>query len=113
MILEIKRSDFGTPRKRIIRHQDNRVHLSDAVMEACAQLLTYRRRFESEDNRKRLKSVIGMEIYQPRLIVIIGRSFEFKDSLERQTLRADNPEIEVVTYDDIMSIAKKRRVIIE
>lgn len=111
-ILDIKRSDFKAPKKPIIRHQKSRVRFSDAVMEARAQLLTYRRWFENEDNRRKLAPVIGMQVYQPRLIVIIGRSSEFADALERQMLRADNPDIEVATYDDIVAYARKRRIMI-
>ncbi len=54
----------------------------------------------------------GMEIYEPRLAVIIGRSSWFLDEFDRQRLQADNPDIEVVTYDDIADFAKQRRVII-
>ena len=53
-----------------------------------------------------------MQIYEPKLIVLIGRASEFQDELDRQRLSADNPEIEVVTYDDLLKYAKRRRMII-
>ena len=56
---------------------------------------------------------VGMEIYEPKLIVVIGRSTDFEDEFDRQQLSADNPDIEVVTYDDILTYANRRRLIIE
>jgi hypothetical protein len=60
-----------------------------------------------------LKDKVGMEIYNPRLMVVIGRSSEFRDEIERASLRADNPDIEIATYDDILNFAKNRTVFIE
>ena len=109
-ILDIKRTLGG--RKKLIRRQDNRVRFTDAIQESCAQLRTYRRWFEVPDNRQMLGSKVGMEIYNPRLIVIIGRASEFTDEIERATLRADNPDIEIVTYDDIHRHARDRMVVV-
>lgn len=111
-IIDIKRT-LRAPTKRLIRHQDNRVRFADAVQEAYAQLRTYRRWFEVPENRKMLTSKLGMEIYNPRLMVIIGRTSEFRDSVERARLRADNPDVEIVTYDDILRFAQARMVFIE
>ena len=53
-----------------------------------------------------------MEIYEPDLIAIIGRSSEFRDEFDRQQLAADHKDIVVVTYDDILKYAQRRRIII-
>ena len=50
--------------------------------------------------------------YEPRLAVIIGHSSEFLDAVDRQRLRERNPDIEVVTYDDMLAFAKRRRILI-
>ena len=60
----------------------------------------------------KLSGRIGMEIYRPRLMVIIGRASEFSDAFERQKLRDRNPDIEIVTYDDILSFAKDRMILV-
>lgn len=109
-ILELKRA---TLKKKLIRHQDNRRRFADAVMEARAQLLEYQDWFDIPENRMKIKSLVGMEIYRPRLMVIIGRVSEFQDEIERQKLRDRNKDIEIVTYDDILRYAQQRRVIIE
>ena len=82
-------------------------------MEARAQLLTYRRYFEEASNRQKARDILGMEIYHPRLAVIIGRSTEFLSPLQRQMIVSDIADIEVVTYDDILTYAKRRRAFIE
>jgi len=74
--------------------------------------MRYRDWFRDTANRKMLAKLVGMEIYEPDLVVIIGRASEFRDELDRQRLRSDNPDIEVVTYDDIVRYASRRRLII-
>ncbi|OFW08577.1 MAG: hypothetical protein A3H96_12180 [Acidobacteria bacterium RIFCSPLOWO2_02_FULL_67_36] len=54
-----------------------------------------------------------MKIYRPRLMVVVGRSGEFADEIDRQRLRSRHPDIEVVTYDDILRHAQQRMVSIE
>jgi hypothetical protein len=82
-------------------------------MEARSQLLRYRDWFEDRDNRKMLAPLVGMEIYRPKMAVVIGRSSVFNDEVDRQRLSADNPDIEVVTYEDILSFARRRLLFLE
>lgn len=105
--------DLKLPKPKLIRRQDNRERFAAAVQEARAQLLRYRDWFRETANREKLKGKLGMAIYEPHLAVIVGRSSEFLDDFDRQRLRADNPDIEVVTYDDIVNYAERRRIIIQ
>lgn len=107
LVVELK-----LPHPKIIRRQRSRDRLAASVMEARAQLLRYRDWFRSRSNRELLKPRVGMEIYEPRLAVVIGRSAEFVDEVDRQRLSADNSDIEVVTFDDILEFARRRRIII-
>lgn len=94
--------ELKLPSPRLIRRQTNRERFASAVIEARAQLLRYRDWFRIPENRRSLMSNVGFEIYEPRLAVIVGRSSEFQDEFDRQRLAADNPDIEVVTYDDLL-----------
>ncbi len=98
---------------QIIRRQLNRDRFAAAVMEARAQLMRYRNWFRDTNNRRTLKKLVGMEIYEPHLAVIIGRTSEFRDEYDRQTLLSDMKDIEIVTYDDILAFAERRRMIIQ
>lgn len=105
--------ELKLPGPKLIRRQRNRDRFTVAVMEARAQLLRYRDWFRDAANRRSLVARVGMEVYEPRLIVIIGRSSEFEDSIDRQRLSADYKDVEVVTRDDILRSAQRRRLIIE
>lgn len=104
--------DLKKPSARIVRRQTNRERFSAAVLEAKAQLLQYRDWFAESQNRQRLAKRIGMEIFQPHLAVVIGRSSEFRPGVERQKLAAAEPQLEVATFDDIAAYANQRRLII-
>lgn len=102
--------ELKLPRAKLVRRQRNRDRFASAVMEARAQMLRYREWFRSPVNRQSLMGTIGMEVFEPRMIVIIGRSSEFVDAVDRQGLSADVPDIDVVTYDDIVDTARQRQV---
>jgi hypothetical protein len=104
--------ELKLPKPKLIRRQHNRDRFSDAIMEARAQLLKYRGWFRDSHNRRELKKIVGMEIYEPHLAVIIGRTSEFRDEMDRQLLVSENKDIEVVTYDDILTHAERRKLII-
>lgn len=102
--------ELKLPRPRLVRRQTNRDRFSSAVQEARGQLLEYRDYFRDRQNRQRAAERLNMEVYEPRLAVIIGRSSDFTDAFDRQHLQATIPEVEVVTYDDLLLYAKRRRV---
>jgi hypothetical protein len=104
--------DLKLPSAKLIRRQTNRDRFTSAVVEARTQLLRYRDWFRDSSNRRSLVERVGMEIYEPELIVVIGRSSEFLDALDRQTLVSDMKDIQIVTYDDLVNFAARRRIII-
>jgi hypothetical protein len=104
--------DLKLPQAKLVRRQKNRDRFSAAVAEARAQLLEYRDWFEERGNRERLKERLGIEIYRPHLGVVIGSSVEFRDAFDRQKLLATVPDIEIVTYDDIVASAQRRLALI-
>lgn len=106
-ILELK-----LPSPRIIRRQQNRDRFSAVISEARAQLLEYRDWFRDRYNRAQLVRRVGMELYEPVLMVVIGRSADFTDALDRQRLQSRTPDIEIITYDDILIQAKRRLLFI-
>lgn len=103
--------ELKLPSPKLIVHHDNRVRFAAAIHEARSQLLEYREWFQQKANRQRLVGKLGMEVYEPRLAVIIGRSAEFQCALEREKLGGRTPDVEVVTYDDIICYAKRRRML--
>ncbi len=104
--------DLKLPQKHIAVGTKNRRHFSQAVEEAKAQLRQYQSWFDDRHNRLKLRDRFGLEIYRPRLAMVIGRSSAFSDEVERQRLIATSPDVQVVTYDDIAERAKRRLLLI-
>jgi hypothetical protein len=107
MVVELK-----LPKPKVVRRQENRDRFASAIEEARAQLLEYRDWFRETPNRQRLMADLRMEVYEPRLAVIIGRSADFRCGIERQKLMARNPDVEIVTHDDMLSYARDRLIMI-
>lgn len=108
MILDLK-----LPHVKLVVDKPNRVRFSSAVEEARAQLLTYRDWFENSANRAQLKDRFGMEIFRPRLGVIMGTSHELELGTDRQELASRQADVEVVTYDDVLKHAERRLLLVK
>lgn len=104
--------DLKLPSARLVARKPNRNRFASAVEEARAQLLEYRDWFEDRHNREKLKDSMGLEIFRPRLGVVIGSSAEFRDALDRQKLASRFPDVEVFTFDDLLRRAQQRVVLI-
>jgi len=105
--------DLKLPSANIVVRKRNRDRFSALISEARVQLLGYRDWFEDANNRRRLKERFGMEIYRPRLGMVIGRSEYFQDEFDRQRLASQNPDVEIVTYDDILRHAQRRLALVK
>jgi hypothetical protein len=73
--------------------------------------------FKNEDGSEGVlypvsKDRLGMEVFRPRLGVMIGTNREFRDAVQRQKLASRYPDLEVVTYDDVLSHAQRRMALI-
>lgn len=105
--------DLKLPKPKIIVQKSNRERFSAAIDEARAQLHEYRDWFDIPNNRAHLISKVGMEIYRPRMGVLIGTNKDFRDALQRQKISSRYPDIEIVTYDDIVARAKRRLLLVK
>ena len=108
---EIQRAtlvDLKLPTAKPCVPKKNRERFSALVSDARAQLLEYRDWFNEKTNRLKMRDKFGMEIYSPKLGVIIGRQKDFESEYQRQLMQARNADIELVTYDDILRHAQRR-----
>jgi hypothetical protein len=102
-ILDLKRSSV-----ELVRRQQNRTRFRAAVLEAVAQLETYRTFFEDRENRRAFKERYGLNAYRPRVVVIIGRRRSFEDEIERIQLESQLPAgVQLKTYDDVYEEARR------
>jgi hypothetical protein len=100
--------DLKLPRARTVASKKNRERFSSLVEEARSQMLEYRDWFENRANRRKLQERFGMEIYRPRLGIIIGSSTDLSCAYERQKLQSRYSDVDIVTYDDIVAHARRR-----
>lgn len=109
-LLEIK---WSNQLGNIVRRQKNRERFSALVTEAKAQLHKYLNWFDIPEHQERILRHVGMRVYKPKLMVLVGRTSSFTSAIDRSEISVQHPDIEVVTYDDIISLAKERRAFIK
>lgn len=104
-LCELKRADVD-----LVRRQQNRTRFRDAVMEAVAQLDTYRDWFEQEGRRDALLEEFGLTAFRPQAVLVIGRKNSFASDLERISNESKLPGwIRLTTYDDVLERARRWR----
>lgn len=101
-LLELK-----LPNAKLVVGPDNRRRLSQAVMDACAQLREYRNYFDLPSNRKATKEAYGLRFFQPRMMVVIGRRDDYLANDLRKA-ESDVPNLTITTYDDLLERARNR-----
>lgn len=102
-VLELK-----SPKLRFTKSSGNSVHASPALTAAIGQAKTYRDFLTFNTPVRVALRKIGIEIYRPRLIVIVGR--RGKVSIEEVSTvmeRVREQGIEALSYDDILDFARQ------
>jgi hypothetical protein len=104
--------DLKLPSARTVILQKNRERFSALIDAARTQLLEYRDWFEIPHNRMKLRERYGIEIYRPKLGMVIGSTTGFLGEVQEQKLRSRYPDVEIATYDDVLRCAQRRLAII-
>jgi len=95
-ILELK-----LPSSQVYVLKSRRERLSQAVMEARAQLMEYSRYFDDTSNREFIQGKYGLFAYHPRLFVLIGRRGNLSPMIRRKA-ELTASDLHLLTYDDIV-----------
>lgn len=98
--------ELKLPSMPISRQRASREGFLQNVIVARDQLLEYRSFFSSRTAAKFARDNWGCEIYLPRIAVVIGRSSSFGSEYERRKAESRVPDVEVMTYDDILERAR-------
>jgi hypothetical protein len=108
-ILEIKLPDAG-----IVVGTDNRKYFSSAVYRGLAQLKEYAGYFDDQSRRSDFEHKTQTKLLNPNLVLLIGRNTDFGTLGARQYLqRSLERDVAILTYDDILESAKRRRVFVD
>jgi len=105
--------DLKKPDEQLIVGTKNRRGLSAAVYSAVNQLRLYRDFFENPRQRKAFHERYGLNGWKPKIVVVIGRTPRGKSLEEFITAKRSLFDAEILTYDDILDRAKRRRLIID
>ncbi|HTG16173.1 MAG TPA: Shedu anti-phage system protein SduA domain-containing protein [Blastocatellia bacterium] len=114
-IIELKGADEHIVKGRRTHITPSRArNYSAKVYQAFRQLQKYSSLFEDSKNREYVKNKLGIEIYRPKLTLIIGRTLSFIDEFERRDLEDQLTRMELITWDDLVThaIQTARRIII-
>jgi hypothetical protein len=100
--------DLKKPNEALMSGGKDRRGLSGAVNVALSQLRTYRDFFDDDRNRREFHSRYGLNVFRPKIAVIIGRSPDPDQMPDLIRARRFFSDAEVVTYDDIIKKARRR-----
>ena len=104
-IIELKR-----PIENLTIGSDTRPSFCADLKKGIAQLKEYREWFRDSQNRKMFYDKYKLDGFEPTLTLIIGRSSGFRnEEVRRRVTEGDNRSVNILTYDDIVTIAKQRR----
>jgi anti-anti-sigma factor len=97
--------ELKLPKAKVLKKTRNRPRFSTAIIDAAAQLRTYRDYFEDPQRRKLIKDRYGITAYRPKVAVIIGRSSPVDPVLYKQ-MQDGIANVDVITYDEVVQRAK-------
>jgi hypothetical protein len=103
-------AELKLPSAQLVRGRIARRGLAAAVRWSLDQLHRYREFFLDSGLSGRFRNQYGLEVYYPRLTLIIGRDDAFGSYHERQRLTP--PGARLLTYDDLLRLAKHRSLVL-
>lgn len=93
--------DIKLPQKQVLTGTEERRRFTVEVYEAIAQVREYKDYFDEARNREEVTRKFGLQVYKPNIKVLIGSTANVEKK-ELIKIRAQHPDIEVITYDDIL-----------
>jgi hypothetical protein len=103
-------AELKLPTEPLIQGREARRGLAAAVRWGLDQLRRYREYFLDSGLAQHFRETQGLEVYYPKLTLIIGRDNAFGTYRERQRLTP--PESRILTYDDLLRLAKHRSLVL-
>ena len=103
-------AELKLPTEKLTTGRAARHGLAAAVHKGMDQLRRYREYFLDTNLASDFREKHGMELYFPRLTLVIGRDATFGTYQERQRLTP--LEARILTYDDLLRLAKHRSLVL-
>jgi hypothetical protein len=98
-IVEFKLPDL---KSSTITGRANRETFSAEINSYISQTRVYSAYFDDPNNRKWFEGKYGFKVHHPKRILVVGRRSDFSNEEWREIV-ADYRDIEIITYDDLVS----------
>jgi hypothetical protein len=105
-IIELK-----TPSAKLVSGPKGRKGFASALTRALNQVRVYRNYFDDTARRHLFHERYGFEAFRPAITVVIGRSSDYLNHMDRITIEDEYRNLQLLTYDDILLRAKQLAVI--
>lgn len=92
-----------------ISAQNPYLRISHEITKAFAQLRMYKNYFNNPVNTSKFYKTFGLDVFNPELIVIIGRRTELLPA-KRLEIQQQAPDIRILSYDELIDYAKIRLI---
>jgi hypothetical protein len=104
--------ELKLPQTRLLRGSGDHRGFAATVTRAVDQLRAYYDYFQDDTNRQSFRDKHGLQVYQPNLCLVMGRSREFRTPQERRRLQRElivaGWPVSLATYDDLLHIGQSR-----
>jgi hypothetical protein len=102
-IIELK-----LPSQEVLIGREGRASLASGIHSAVRQLHEYSAYFDDRRVAQQVEQRYGFQCYRPKLVVIVGRDPSGYTPEEQHRALTSYPDLEVVTYDKLLSAARSR-----
>jgi hypothetical protein len=100
--------DLKLPQQSVFVGGRDRKDFSHSVHQLRAQLREYSAYFDDEKLAKRVKDRYGIKVYKPKLIGVIGKHIDHADDRQIRRAMTQDPSFRVITFDELVALAKHR-----
>jgi hypothetical protein len=102
--------DIKLPNVSLVAGSPSRKSLSHYVYRGKAQLVNYAKFFEDPRNREKLFKLTGIDCFNPRLTLVIGKKKNVDEEQWNQIIAQERPWVNIIGYDELLEKAKKNRI---
>ena len=100
--------DLKLPSLKAIKGTRNRESFYAGITNSIKQVKTYSRYFESKTNREWFIKKYGFSTFQPELVLMIGKGYEYHDYNIIHSLRSEDADgVHLLTYEQLINQFQK------
>ena len=103
--------DLKLPTANVVARQPY-ARASYELMKAVAQLKKYEKFFDDIKNSREFEQKYGLVPFKPELIIVMGRSEQFRSADERLEVLSQIGDVELITWDEVLKYGSTRSILV-